>query len=327
MKRLLAILTCLFAATIDALAVIIASGTWVINPFSNWQIATLLHLVSVIIVGFSFARYRHCSDSPTVGIRTVTILAITLSLCAPVAGALAVSCLLAGFTTHTQTVSIPAAVVIGNPLRNSNTDPATSPIVRSQCENCLVKLREAGPLLHRNSGRQSVTVLRRLQRHNDARIQLQAQGALASLSETFEKQIAQLRHMHSSPENSRRLASMLHQVAISGIRDEVTSNAMLEEAMQHLEHSLAASPGDAGNITALHLLAECQLAAHQVSNLPELISQLRNQTDGAAFADKIERRYHATLGHWRQLAASVHDTCLNTTVASRNFWAGSPPLS
>ncbi len=327
MNRLPAILTCLFAVTVDAFAVVIASGALPVNSFSNWQLATVLHLVSVVIVGFAIARYRHRGDAQTVGIRTVAILAITLTLCAPVAGALAVACLLGGFAKNTHPAKVLSNVVVGNPLRISQTDPSTTPIVRSMSENALGKLREAGPLLHRNRSRQSITVLRRLQRHQDARTQLQAQGALASLSETSEKQINQLRQLDSSPEISRRLASLLHQVGVSGMRDDVTSKALLEEAIDYLELSLAASPSDAENTTALQLLAECQLATHQVADLPELISQLRRQTDGAPFADKIERRYHAELGQWRELASSVHDTCMNTTVASRNFWAGTPPVS
>lgn len=329
MKRLTTMMSCLLAVTIDASAALIASGVRPVGSLSNWQLATVLHLVSVTIVGIAVARYRHRdnANAANAGTRTLALLAITLTLCAPVAGALVVTCLLAGFAGTAQPDKTTTNVVIGNPLRCSPTDPSTAPIVSSMNRNCLDELRQAGPLLHRNRSRHSITVLRQLQRHQDARTQLHAQGAIATLSESSEKQLTQLRRAEPGAENSRRLASLLYQVGVSGMRDEVTSKALIGEAIQHLEQSLVASQLDAENTTALQLLAECHLANNNTSPLPELIAQLRRQTEAALFADQIERRYHAALGHWHELATSVQGTSLNTTVAARSFWAGSPPVS
>jgi len=327
MKRKPAILTCLLAATIDALALLVASGTLPLEGSPSLELATVLHLVAVAFVSLSVASYRARTGDTAEGRPTLAILALTLTLCAPVAGALTIACLIAGFISHPPPPAATRNVIVGNPLRWAIAESLVDPIVRSVNGNKLNDLRQAGPLLHRDQSRQSISILQQLQRHRDARTQLQAQSALASLSETFDKQINRLRQMEALPETSRRLASLLHQIAVSGIRDESTSKALLEEAIERLEQALSASALDAHNTTALHVLAECYLASENPIPLPHLIDQLRLQTDGDLIADRIERRYFATTGQWHKLASQVHDTCLNTTVASRNFWAGSPPVS
>ena len=327
MKRLHAILTCLLAVLIDAFAALVASGTLPIEPHRNWYLVVTLHLLAVAIVSLAVVRYRHHPDSQATGTRTLAVLANTITLFVPIAGPLTIACLLAGFAKNAASHPPCSDIVIGNPLRTLNSDPSTSPIVTQLNENALARLRTAGSLLHRDQSRQSIAVLRHLQRHPDARTQLQAQGAMTTLSETSEKRIALLRESEASPENSRRLASLLLQVGSSGMRDDASSRTLLDEAIQHLEKSLTASPIDAENTTALQLLAECRLAMGQVEPLPNLIDQLRQQTDGDAFADKIERRYLAAIGRWRELAAGVQDTRLNTTIASRNFWADNPPVT
>lgn len=327
MKRLPAILICLVAVTVDASAVIIASDAQPTNPFLSWQLPMAMHLISVAMVGFAVARYQPRSDTLAPGARTLAILAVTLNFCAPVVGPLVIVCLLAGFANNAATVPTSADVIIGNPLRTSPTDASIRPLVDSLAANALDKLRKVGPLLHRNLSRPSINSLRQLQGHQDARTQLHAQGALTSLSEAVENQITQLRQSQASPENSRRLASLLHQVAISGMHDDASSKALLEEAIQHLDQALAASTNDAANITALQVLAECHLATDNVTAVPQLIVQLRSQTDGNAFADKIERQYHASLGQWSELTASTDATALDCSVAARKFWAGSSPAA
>ena len=330
MNRSLSTLLLLLAAIIDAAAALAFSGYFSLGPLPQMPLIVVLHLAAMAICALAVRHFDHPTQNEGEGRTTIAVLAAVLAGVAPVVGALTTAAFVYGFTGPRRSSESSPPITVGNPLRRTKFDTSYdfAPVACSLRDNDTAALRRAVSALRHQLSSASVSALRKLQSHADPRVQLDADAALMALTTAAEQRLEKLRSAAASkscpPSTKRHLASLLHHIAVSELYHRIDSDALIDEAIDHIRRLLS---DDCDDLESLHLLARCQLHRRNFASLPAILDRLGNQPDSVAVRTAWEAELHVVDGHWRSAALCAEGDDFHASPAVQRFWRGQPPAA
>ena len=328
MNRFVLILVFAALSALDLVALLMAMGMVATSTASSTPLAALMHLIVVMITIAAIRLFPGAKEHP--GYKTLSFLAGFFCLFTPVLGALASGWLVIGMLFPASRRGTGDRYVIGNPLNEDSmpvhpaaaavSDPLAVSIANGQGRG----LRLAVPLIRGRRRRAAVAILRALTGQQDARTQLFSQSALATMLESSEREVENLRRMiaaNRDPAIMERLAAELVRNAEIGLLTS-SEREILSEALGLYEELIGRHPDDPAYYFGKGL---CLLRLGRLDEVPDIYGRLCSLANAAVFADRLELSYFAAVGNWRRTASAVkritkEGNRMNLPLESRAFW-------
>jgi hypothetical protein len=315
-------------AVLDLAALLMVMGIVATSTAPSTILAAGMHLLVVATAIAAIRLFPGAKEHP--GYKTLSFLAGFFCLFTPFLGALAGGWLVIGMLFPATRRELGDRFVIGNPLNGSSTPihpsvaPVSEPLAVSIANGQTSGLRLAVPLIRGRRRRSTVAILRALTDQQDARTQLYSQSALATMLETSDWEVSNLRRMVAVSRDTAAMERLAAELARNVEIGLVTSSEseIVGEALGLYEELAVRHPADPAYLFGKGI---CLIRLGRLDEVPDIYGRLCSLANAAIFADRLELSYFAAIGNWKRAAAAVERIAkdgnrIALPLESRAFW-------